>query len=65
MANDARLNNAGKITELYHDRPGPPADGARDWRGQSIAGRPHLNPAAALQDVWWAVLNSNEFILNH
>jgi hypothetical protein len=21
--------------------------------------------AAALQDVWWTVLNSNEFILNH
>ncbi len=21
--------------------------------------------AAALQDVWWALLNSNEFILNH
>lgn len=23
------------------------------------------NAAAALQDIWWAVLNSNEFILNH
>ncbi|HEX5444184.1 MAG TPA: hypothetical protein VFW87_10165, partial [Pirellulales bacterium] len=23
------------------------------------------NPAAAMQDVWWAILNSNEFILNH
>jgi hypothetical protein len=23
------------------------------------------NAAAALQDVWWALLNSNEFILNH
>ena len=23
------------------------------------------NLAAALQDVWWALLNSNEFILNH
>ena len=21
--------------------------------------------AAALQDIWWAVLNSNEFIFNH
>jgi hypothetical protein len=21
--------------------------------------------AAALQDIWWAVLNSNEFIINH
>jgi hypothetical protein len=26
-----------------------------------------LNKAgvAALQDIWWAVLNSNEFIINH
>ena len=23
------------------------------------------DPVAALQDVWWAVLNSNEFIFNH
>ena len=23
------------------------------------------NTEQALQDVWWAVLNSNEFILNH
>ena len=23
------------------------------------------DPAAAMQDVWWAILNSNEFILNH
>jgi hypothetical protein len=21
--------------------------------------------SAALQDIWWALLNSNEFILNH
>jgi hypothetical protein len=21
--------------------------------------------AGALQDIWWAVLNSNEFIMNH
>jgi len=23
------------------------------------------NEAAALEDIWWAVLNSNEFILDH
>jgi hypothetical protein len=23
------------------------------------------NVTAALQDVWWAILNSNEFIINH
>jgi len=23
------------------------------------------NPVAAMEDIWWAVLNSNEFIMNH
>jgi hypothetical protein len=23
------------------------------------------DPAALLQDIWWALLNSNEFILDH
>jgi hypothetical protein len=23
------------------------------------------NAAEALQDIWWAILNSNEFIMNH
>ena len=45
--------------------------GERDWRGQ---GRDDEQPppasamppaTAALQDIWWALLNSNEFILNH
>ena len=65
VANDARLNNAGKITELYLTalarRPTAPEIGGAN---QLLVAR-HLNPAAALQDVWWAVLNSNEFILNH
>ena len=26
---------------------------------------PHVAGVAALQDIWWAVLNSNEFIMNH
>lgn len=40
------------------------------WKKKYDQGRPKQNakvaPAlAALQDIWWAVLNSNEFILNH
>ncbi len=65
VANDAQLNNAGKITELYLTalarRPTPPEIAGAN---QLLVAR-NLNPAAALQDVWWAVLNSNEFILNH
>ena len=65
VAADSKMNNAAKINHLYL---------------AALARRPTLNetalanellllrkgdPAAALQDVWWAVLNSNEFILNH
>lgn len=40
--------------------------GATPGRGDGSDGGLENSPtAAALQDVWWAILNSNEFILNH
>ncbi len=30
-----------------------------------VASAPRGSPAAPLEDVWWALLNSNEFILDH
>ena len=65
VANDPKLNNAGKITELYLAALArkPTAPEVAD-ANQLLVAR-HLDAAAALQDVWWAVLNSNEFILNH
>ena len=62
---DAKMNNAAKINHLYL------AALARKPTAQEIALANELmllrkgDPAAALADVWWAVLNSNEFILNH
>jgi hypothetical protein len=32
---------------------------------KNIKGDPYRASLAAVQDVWWAVLNSNEFIINH
>jgi len=65
VANDSQLNNPGKITELYlaalARKPTPPEVAGAN---QLLVAR-NLNPAAALQDIWWAILNSNEFILNH
>jgi hypothetical protein len=65
VATDGKMNNAAKINHLYlaalARRPSP----------QEIALANELlklrkgDAVAALQDVWWAVLNSNEFILNH
>ncbi|HTM55154.1 MAG TPA: DUF1549 domain-containing protein [Pirellulales bacterium] len=65
LAHDARLNNAARLNRLYL------AALARRPTGQEINLANELmlarkgDPVAALQDVWWALLNSNEFILNH
>jgi hypothetical protein len=65
VAGDTKMSNAAKIQHLYL------AALARRPTQQEIALANQLlvarkgDPAAALQDVWWAVLNSNEFILNH
>lgn len=39
--------------------------GRRDSRQPRANGKSVHPEHAALQDIWWAVLNSNEFILNH
>ena len=64
MANDSNLTNAVRIQRLYL------AALARKPTAQEIALANDLmllrqDPAKALEDVWWAVLNSGEFILNH
>ena len=65
VAVDGRLNNAAKINFLFM------AALARKPAGSETEGANELmalrggDAVAALQDVWWAVLNSNEFILNH
>ena len=64
MAHDANLSNAVRIQRLYM------AALARKPTAPEIALANELmrlrqDPAKALEDVWWAVLNSGEFILNH
>jgi hypothetical protein len=65
VATDAKINNAAKINHLYL------AALARKPSAPEIALANELlalrkgDAVAALADVWWAVLNSNEFILNH
>ncbi len=65
VAGDTKMNNAAKINHLYL------AALARRPTGQEISLANELmrlrkgDAVAALQDVWWALLNSNEFIFNH
>ena len=57
--------NSGKITTLYQ------AALARNPTAKEVAAANEMLVArkgdaiGALQDIWWAVLNSNEFIINH
>ena len=65
VAASPQLNNGEKIRYLYL------AAFSRRPTRQEIALSNELlaardgNVGAALQDIWWALLNSNEFILNH
>ena len=65
VATDLKMPNAVKIDHLYR------AALARKPTPQEITLANELllarggDAAAAMQDIWWAVLNSNEFILNH
>ena len=61
----AGLKNSGKIDAIYL------AALARKPSAKEVAKANELmiarkgDAVGALQDIWWAVLNSNEFILNH
>jgi len=65
VATDEKSNTSAKIRQLYL------AALARDPNSQemNLAKRLFLlrngDTGAALQDIWWALLNSNEFILIH
>ena len=65
VAAEPKLSNQDRIEYLYK------AALARSATGMEVAAANRLvlkrkgNTAEALQDVWWALLNSNEFILNH
>ncbi|MDC0935282.1 DUF1549 and DUF1553 domain-containing protein [Pirellulales bacterium] len=65
IANDPNLTDREKMTYLYKaGLSRPPGSDERNICNQLLAARGG-DVAAALQDVWWAVLNSNEFIFVH
>jgi hypothetical protein len=65
VADSPKLSNSDKIEYLYAAALArPPARNELAVCNQILAAhKGHVG--AALQDVWWALLNSNEFILNH
>lgn len=65
IANDKALSNREKINYLYRAALGRhPTKPEADLCNELLESR-NGDVVATLEDVWWAVLNSNEFILVH
>ena len=65
IANDAELSDREKINYLYRAALSRlPGKDETNICNELLAAR-YGNVVETLQDVWWAVLNSNEFILIH
>jgi hypothetical protein len=65
VAGDPELDNADKIRDLYLAAfARPPTRQELAISNDLLAAR-EGNVRAALEDIWWALLNSNEFILIH
>jgi hypothetical protein len=65
VALDGRLSNAAKINYLFMAALSRKPNGNETQGANELMVMRGGDAIAALQDVWWAVLNSNEFILNH
>ena len=65
VASDPKLDNAEKIRYLYLAALSRlPTRQELNISNELLVARDG-NVGAALQDIWWAVLNTNEFILIH
>jgi hypothetical protein len=62
-ASDAK--NPAKISQLFTAALSRKPTASELQLAQQLWQQRKGDTAAALQDLWWAVLNSNEFILNH
>ena len=65
IASDDSLSNSAKINRLYAAALARQPSRAEISIANDLMALHKGNAVAALQDIWWAVLNSNEFILNH
>ena len=65
IASDTRRRPAGEDPRVVSSRPVSTAHAAGAADGAAIAGGHPQGEQGPLQDLWWALLNSNEFILIH
>jgi hypothetical protein len=65
VAHEGKLDNAAKINYLYMAALSRKPNGSELGVANQLLGARKGNAVAALQDVWWVLLNTNEFILIH
>jgi len=65
VVNHPRMSPEDKVVYLYQAGLSRKPSGAEMAALKSEVSAMQRNSLAPLQDVWWAILNSNEFILNH
>lgn len=65
IAKDPQRRTIQKLQELFLASVGRPATKDEFRAYQQLALYHGQDELKALQDIWWALLNSNEFILNH
>jgi len=61
----ANGDNTAKINALYAAGLARKPNGNEMQAASALLAAKKGNVVGALQDVWWSILNSNEFILNH
>ncbi len=65
ISNDEDLSNTEKINRLFEAALARKASRQERKWATTIILRNRESVAEALQDIWWALLNTNEFILKH
>ena len=65
VLNNGKLSFEKKVEHLFLAALSRKPSKAELDLARSLGGRSEKNEAAALEDIWWALLNSSEFILDH
>ena len=65
VSTSPKLKGTAKLNYLYRAALARKPTSAERTAANRILKRHRDDQVAALQDIWWAMLNTNEFILNH
>jgi hypothetical protein len=65
VISDAKLGLDEKVGHLFQAAVARLPSTAETQAARDLVGASPMDPAIGLRDLWWALLNSNEFLLDH